>query len=114
MRPDVPGVQEFVLTETPCEELAVPELTPLIVSIPEVLVIELVDPAMFTPILASALAPVVPVREMFPVPVVVEMSPVLLMLMPWEAAVVLAPPAPTKVTLPPPVVPSIPPVMEIP
>ena len=59
-----------------------PELTPLMVIVPEVLVIEFVDPAMFTPTFASALAPVVPVKEMFPLPVVVEISPVLLILIP--------------------------------
>ena len=59
-----------------------PELTPLMVIVPEVLVMEFVELAMFTPTFASALAPVVPVREMFPLPVVVETSPVPLILIP--------------------------------
>ena len=80
--PEVPGVQAFVLTDTPYEFPTVPEPVPLTVIEPEVLVIELVDPAMLTPTFASALALVAPVKEMFPFPVVVETSPVVAILIP--------------------------------
>ncbi len=114
IRPDVPGVQEFVLTETPAAEAAVPELVPLTVIVPDVLVRESVELAILTPTLATALVPVVPVREIAPLPVAVEISPVLLMLIPCEASVVLAPPVPMRVKAPPPVVLRVPAVTEIP
>ncbi len=72
----------MVFTEIPAEEAALPALVPFTVIAPEVEVIELVDPAIFTPILAWALEPVVPVREIAPLPVVVEISPVPLRLIP--------------------------------
>ncbi len=72
----------MVLTEIPAEEAAVPELVPFTVIVPDVLVRELVELAIFTPTFASALAPVVPVREIAPLPVVVETRPVLLILIP--------------------------------
>lgn len=70
------------MTDTPADAEALPELVPLTVIAPEVEVIELVDPAILTPILAWALEPVVPVREIAPLPVVVEISPVPLRLIP--------------------------------
>ncbi len=68
----------MVLIETPAEESALPELVPFTVIVPDVLVMEFVAPVMFTPIFAAALAPVVPVKEIAPLPVAVEISPVLL------------------------------------
>ena len=59
-----------------------PELAPVTVIVPEPLVIEFVNPAILTPTFAEALTPVAPVREIFPLLVVVETSPVLLMLIP--------------------------------
>ncbi len=102
------------MIEIPAEEAAVPELVPLIVMVPVVLVIESVDPAIFTPTLAAALAPVAPVKEIAPLPVVVEISPAPLILSPCDAAVVLAPPVPMRVSDPPPVVLTVPAVTEIP
>ncbi len=102
------------MMETPAEEAAVPELVPLTVRVPVVLVMEFVDPAIFTPTCACALVPVVPVKEIAPFPVIVDTSPVLLILIPWDTAVVLAPPVPMRVKAPPPVVLNVPAVKEIP
>ena len=82
IKPEVPGAQAFVFTEIPAEEAALPVLVPFTVIVPEVLVIELVDPAMFTPTFEEALVPVVPVKEIAPLPVAVETRPVLLILIP--------------------------------
>ena len=80
--PDVPGVQLFVLIETPCELAPVSVLEPLSVIVPEVLVTELVDPAILMPILPPPPDCPAPVMEILPLPVVVETSPVLLMFTP--------------------------------
>jgi hypothetical protein len=67
-----------------------------------------------TPKLAALAAPVEPVREILPLPLVVEIveaPPVTLI--PWEAASP-APPVPMSVMLPPPLVLILPPVSEMP
>ena len=56
-------------------------LVPFKVMVPEVLVTELVEPAILIPMLAAA-PEAVPVKEIGPLPVVVETNPVPLMLIP--------------------------------
>ena len=79
---------------------------------PEVLVIEFID-AKLTPAL-DCVPEAEPVREIVPLPVVVETAPVPLTLIPLAAAVVLAPPMPINVMPPPPLVLSVPAVSETP
>ena len=81
-RPVVPGVQLFVLIETPSAPVPVSVLLPLNVIVPDVLVTELSDPARLMPILLPPPVDPTPVIEMLPLPVVVETSPVLLMFTP--------------------------------
>jgi hypothetical protein len=90
-------------------------LVPEIAIVPEVLLITpAAEPAMFTPKAACVLPDAEPVKEMLPLPVVVEMveaPPV--RLIPCEA-VLLAPPVPLSVIEPPPLVLIEPPVSDIP
>jgi hypothetical protein len=105
----VPGVQALTI-EMPCDPARVAVLVPDRLILPDEEMIPFVDPITIPGLAAEPEA--APVKEMDPLPVVVEIKPPLIKIP--SDVVLLAPPVPFRVMLPPPVVLKVPPVSEIP